>query len=142
MLTSIVRLSGLLVATLLAALLLQWLALPAGADGRADVHAALKEATAQYRVALLTLETSGREETSAEVARFRAALQAVIDRFDTDRSALGDDQDYAGLFMQLDARILGAMIVIDIGSREAARDALAPIGETLSELSARSAPAE
>ena len=44
-------------------------------------------------------------------------------------------------FMQVDARIVGALIVIDIGSREAARDALAPIAETLAALSARSAPA-
>ena len=42
--------------------------------------------------------------------------------------------------MQIDMRIVSALIVIDIGSREAARDALAPIAETLSRLSARSAP--
>jgi len=44
--------------------------------------------------------------------------------------------------MQVDVQIVGAMIVIDIGSREKARDALAPIEPALSELSLRSAPAE
>ena len=127
---------------LLAALLQLWLVLPAGADPRSDLHAAVKQATAQYRIVLKTLETSGREETSAEVARFRETFQAVIECFDADKTVFGSDQDYAGLVMQVDTRILGVMIVIDIGSREAARYALAPIGDTLSELSARSAPAE
>ncbi len=44
------------------------------------------------------------------------------------------------MFMQVDARIVGALIVIDIGSREAARDALAPIADTLSRLRTRSEP--
>jgi aminoglycoside/choline kinase family phosphotransferase len=139
MLSSIVRILRLCGALLAAALILQILMLPAGAGERAEFDAAVAQATAQYRVALKTLETRGREETAAEVARFRAAFQQVIDRFDANRSTFGD-RDYAGLLMQLDARIVGAMIVIDFGSREAARDALAPIGETLSELDA--APAE
>ena len=140
MLTSIVRLLRLCCALLLAALILQWLLLPAGAHEQADFQTALKLATAQYRVALKTLETRGREETAAEVARFRAAFQAVIEHFDENRAALAGDRDYPGMFMQVDASIVGAMIVIDIGSREAARAALAPIEATLTELSA--APAK
>src|SRR5262245_61926556 len=141
MLSSIVHVLRLCGALLAAALLLQILVLPAGADERADFDAVVSQAAAQYRIALKTLETRGREETAAEVARFRAAFQQVIEHFDANRPAFGD-RDYAGLFMQVDARIVGAMIVIDIGSRDAAREALAPIGETLSELNTRPAPAQ
>jgi hypothetical protein len=140
MLASIVRRLRLCVALLIAALILQWLMFPAAADERAELQAAIQQAAAQYRVALQTLETRGREETAAEVARFRMAFQAVIDRFDANRAALGDDQDYAGMLMQVDVSILGVMLVIDFGSREAARGALAPLEQTLAELSARFAP--
>jgi hypothetical protein len=128
-------------AAVLAALLVQWLALPAKADELADFHAAVVQASAQYRAAMSILEASGREETSAAVQRFRQTWQAVIDRFAANPpAAFADDDQYAGMFMLVDTRIVGALIVIDIGSREAARDALAPIAETLSQLRARSAP--
>jgi len=137
MLISISRFLGMSVALLVAALVLQWLVRPAGADERADLDAALKAATAQYQAARNTLENRGREDTAAEVARFRAAFPRVIDLVEANRAAFpGED---SGRFMQVDARIVGAMVVIDIGSREAA---LAPIKQTLSELSLRSAPAE
>ena len=70
MLMSIARFLGMSVALLVAALVLQWLVRPAGA---AERDAALKAATAQYQIARKTLQTSGREKTAAEVARFRAA---------------------------------------------------------------------
>ncbi len=41
------------------------------------------------------------------------------------------------MLMQLDVSIVGVMLVIDFGSREAARDALTPIGASLAELGAR-----
>ena len=73
MLMSISRFLGMSVALLVAALVLQWLVRPAGAAERAELDAPLRAATAQYQVARKTLQTSGREETAAEVARFRAA---------------------------------------------------------------------
>jgi hypothetical protein len=119
-------------AALLVALLAMCGALPAAADELADFQAAVTEATAQYRVAMTTLETRGREETSAAVHRFREVWQTVIDRRGSVRPpAFADDDQFAGMFMQVDARIVGALIVIDIGSRDAARDALAPIAESL-----------
>jgi hypothetical protein len=121
----------------LAAAALLLTASPAGADERADFQAAFKLADAQYQLALKALETSGREETSAEVSRLRDTFQAVIEQFDAHRAALGNDDEYAGMLMQLDARIVGVLLVIDFGSREAARAALTPIGQTLSELAAR-----
>jgi hypothetical protein len=122
---------------LITTLLVQWPISAAGADERAELEAAFKLASAQYQVALKTLETRGREETSAEVGRLRETFQAVIQQFDANRAALGLDQDYAGMLMQLDVSIVGVMLVIDFGSREAARDALTPIGESLAELGAR-----
>ena len=142
MLTSIVHLFRLSLAAFAAALILQWLIGPAVANERGDFDSALRQANAQYQVALETLETRGREETSAEVARFRQAFQAVIARFDANHALLAGDEDYAGLLMQVDASLVGAMIVIDIGSRDAARAALAPIADSLSKLNAGAAAAE
>ena len=122
---------------LVTTLLVQWPISAAGADERAELEAAFKLASAQYQIALKTLETRGREETSAEVGRLRETFQAVIQQFDANRAALDLDQDYAGMLMQLDVSIVGVMLVIDFGSREAARDALTPIGESLAELGAR-----
>ncbi len=124
---------------LITALLVQWPISAAGADERADLEAAFTLASAQYQVARKTLETRGREETSAEVSRLRETFQAVIQQCDANRAALGLDQDYAGMLMQLDGSIVGVMLVIDFGSREAARDALTPIGQSLVELQARAA---
>jgi hypothetical protein len=130
---------ALVAAALAAALILPWSAAAAGADERADLQVAFRLATAQYQVALKTLETRGREETAAEVSRLREAFQAVIQQFNADRIALNADQDYAGALMQLDVGIIGVLLVIDFGSREAAREALIPIGRTLAELAARAA---
>jgi hypothetical protein len=128
---------------LLVALCLQALALPAPgrADELADFHAAVAQASAQYRIAMATLEARGRDETAAAVHQFRQAWQTIIDRFGANPpAAFAEDEQYAGMFLQVDMRLVSALIVIDIGSREAARDALAPIQETLTQLSKRAAP--
>jgi hypothetical protein len=122
---------------LVAALLAQWPIAVAGADERSELAAAFKLASAQYQVALKTLETRSRDETAAEVYRLREAFQAVIQQFDANRTALGLDPDYDGMLMQLDVSMVGVMLVIDFGSREAARDALTPIGQSLADLEAR-----
>jgi hypothetical protein len=124
---------------LITALLAQWPISAAGVDEHADLHAALALAGAQYQVALKTLETRGREETAAEVSRLREAFHAVMEQFDANRSALSLDPDYAAALMRLDVSIVGVLLVIDFGSREAARDALTPIGQSLAELGARAA---
>jgi hypothetical protein len=132
-----VRLFPLRAALVAAALLLPWSPSAAGADERADLQAAFRLATAQYQVALKTLETRGREETAAEVSRLREAFQAVIQQFNANRVAHDGDQDYAGALMQLDVSIIGVLLVIDFGSREAAREALIPVGRSLAELGGR-----
>ena len=142
MLTSIVHLFRLSLAAIAAALILQWLIGPAAANDRGDFDTALRQANAQYQVALQTLETRGREETSAEVARFRQAFRAVVERFDANHALLPGHENYARLLMQVDASSIGAMIIIDLGSRDAARAALAPIADTLSKLNAGAAAVE
>jgi hypothetical protein len=116
-------------------------ATPADAQERDDFHATVERATVQYRIALTTLETRSQAETATEVHRLRGAWQAIGERFAADRpAALANDHELPGLFMQVDVRIVGLLLVIDLGNREAARDALLSIGETLSRLNARAAP--
>lgn len=126
------------VRTTLFALILAAATLPAAADDLKDFVAALEQAQLQYQVALRTLESSGRDQTAAEVRLFRQAWQQVIARLDSNRPAqFAGDESYAATMTQIDASVVGALIVIDIGSRDAARSALAPIGETLAKLRER-----
>ena len=127
--------------TTLLALILATAPLSAGADDLKEFAVALERAELQYRIALRTLESSGRDETAAEVRLFRQTWQDVIARLDSNRPAqFEDDESYAVTMTQIDAALVGVLIVIDIGSREAARAALTPIGETLAKLRERAAP--
>jgi hypothetical protein len=129
------------VRTLLLALILASAPLVASADDLKDFAVAVERAELQYRIALRTLESAGRERTAAEVRLFREALQDAIARLDEQRSPKSESDDsYAGTMLQIDMAIVGALIVIDIGSREAARAALTPIGETLAKLRERATP--
>ena len=122
----------------LLALFLAATALPAGADDLKDFAEAVEHAELQYRIALRTLESSGREQTAAEVRLFRDALQEAVARLDKHPPPKSDgDESYAASMMQIDMAVIGALIVIDIGSREAARAALSPIGERLTQLRER-----
>jgi hypothetical protein len=124
--------------TILLALILAAAPLSAGADDLKDFADAVERAELQYRLALRTLESSGREQTAAEVRLFRDALQDAIARLGEHRPPKSEsDNSYAGTMLQIDMAIVGALIVIDIGSREAARAALAPIGERLAKLRER-----
>jgi len=114
---------------------------PTPADELADFQAAVERAAGEYRLALRTLETRGQDETAAAVHRLRAAWQAIGERFGANRpAAFADDENFAGMFMQIDVGLVGVLLIIDLGNRDGARAALAPIGETLARLAARSAP--
>ena len=129
------------VRTILLALILAAAPLVAGADDLKDFADAVERAELQYRIALRTLESAGRDETAAEVRLFREALQDAIARLDEHRPPKSESDDsYAGTMLQIDMAIVGALIVIDIGSREAARAALTPIGERLAKLRERVEP--
>ena len=143
MLASIVRFcrrrSPVLLAAALAQAILLWA--PAQADELADFHAAVEQALDQYHFVLATLEISSQDRTAAEVSRLRQTWQTIADRFGPQRpAAFADDDDYGGMFMQIDVRLVGVLLVIDLGHRDAARSALAPVEETLTRLAARSAP--
>jgi hypothetical protein len=112
-------------------------------DELADFHAAVEQATADYRAARATLETSSQAETAAAVNRFRQAWQSLNDRFGGHRpAAFADDEEFVTTFMLVDTRLIGVLLTIDMGNRDAARDGLAPIEQTLAQLRARSMPAE
>jgi hypothetical protein len=108
---------------------------PGGAVDGMEFRAALAAATVQYRVAMNTLERSGQAETATEVRHFRKAWQAVIDRAEAKRpAAYATTEEYYGMLMQVDTSIVGALLVIDLGKRDAARKSLAPIEEILSRM--------
>jgi hypothetical protein len=114
---------------------------PARSAELADFHAAVERAAEEYRSTMITLETQGQQETSAAVLRFRRAWQAINEQFGKDRpAAFADDEEYGAMFMLVDAQLVGALLIIDMGNRNAARKALAPIEATLSQLSERSLP--
>lgn len=119
------------------------LPVPGRADQLADFHAAVKEASEQYRIAMDMMETRGQAETADAVHRFRASWHAISERFGKDRPApFKGDEQYGTMFMLVDARVIGVLLAIDLGNRDAARSGFAPIRETLVDLSTRSAPAQ
>jgi hypothetical protein len=124
-------------AAILFALVLPHLA--AASDEQAAFAESIAQASAQYRVAMRTLEKDGREQTAAEVRLFRELWGEFIDRFGKSSSFAADDK-FAATLLDVDVRLVGALIVIDIGSRDAAREALKPIGDTLSRLQRPTAP--
>jgi hypothetical protein len=128
----IVRLFRLFFAVLLAGLMLQ----PAGADERDDFQAALEDASARCRTALQILETESQQNTAAAVHRFRQSWQRVMDRHGAIRTDTRTED--AALFLDVDMRIIGVILVIDLGNRDAARSALEAIDNKLTEFGARS----
>ena len=126
---------------LLAAFFVYALSFSVRSDELSEFHAAVAQTADQYRIAMETLETRGQAETSAAVHRLRESWQAISERFGKNRpAAFADDEEYAGMFMQIDMRLIGVLLVIDMGNRDAARAGLLPVQETLARLSAQSAP--
>jgi len=123
---------------MLAALFVYALSFSVRGDEIGEFHAAVERATAQYHLVMQTLETSGQAETAAAVHRFREAWQAIF--ASKDRPPLPDGEQYSTMMMLVDTRLVGVLLVIDLGNRDAAREGLAPIQDALAELSSRSAP--
>jgi ERCC4-type nuclease len=123
--------------------------LAAAADGAAaqpvapeTFAGALEQTSAEYQTALRTLETQGRDETAAAVHRLRRSFQELAERFATDRPPhLADDAEWPLEFMQIDVGLVGTLLVIEIGSQDAARRSLAPLADTLARLRAPELPA-
>jgi hypothetical protein len=110
-------------------------------DGKATgFETALAHANWQYRIALRTLETRGQKETAAQVQLLREAWHDVIQRFEKNHPApLHDDTDTA-LLTDVDTRLIGVLLVIDLGNRDAARAALIQIGDILARWQKRVVP--
>ncbi len=93
------------------------------------------ETAAEYQAALRTLEAQGREETAAAVGRLRKSFQQLAERFVAERPPhLAEDPQWPAEFMQIDVRLVGTLLVIEMGSRDAARQSLAPLADTLARL--------
>jgi hypothetical protein len=124
--------------TVLMALAVALTAAPATADDAGDFAAAIERVAAQYHFTLQALETSGREQTAVEVRLLRQEWQSLVERYAAShRSEFADGEPLATTFTVIDTSLVGALIVNDIGSRDAARTALKPIGETLARLRER-----
>src|SRR5882757_3762538 len=115
----------------LATLFVFALSLSVRSDELADFHAAVEQAAAEHRLAMDTLETSGQRETAAAVQRLRQTWQAINERFTGEHrpAPFADDEQYPTMFMQVDVRLVGVLLTIDMGNRDAARSGLAPIRE-------------
>jgi hypothetical protein len=111
---------------------------PANADDLGDFAAAVERASAQFYFTMQALESSGREQTAVEVRLLRQEWQDLIERYVNAQPAeLADGEDLAATFTVIDTSLVSALIVIDIGSREATREALKPVGATLAKLRKR-----
>jgi hypothetical protein len=96
---------------------------------------AWQETSTEYQATLRTLETQGRDETAAAVHRLRQSFQQLAERFVVDRPPhLAVDPEWPAEFMQIDVRLVGALLVIEMGSRDGARRSLAPLADTLAKL--------
>jgi hypothetical protein len=114
---------------------------PAPADALADFQATVTAAEAQLRIAMTTLATRGQAETAREVQRLRQAWQELAAGFNTIRIADdAADQELAAGFVHGDVRLVGVLLVIELGNREAAQDGLAPMVDMLRALRARVTP--
>jgi hypothetical protein len=133
-----IRMRAMLLATLLAAAAGAAAAQPVAPETFAG---AWQETSAEYQATLRTLETQGRDETAAAVHRLRQSFQQLADRFASDRPPhLADDPEWPAEFMQIDVRLVGALLVIEMGSQDAARRSLAPLADTLARLRAPGPP--
>ena len=118
--------------------------LAAAAGGAAAQHGApatfagaWQATSTEYQAALRTLETQGRDETAAAVHRLRQSFQQLAERFAAEPPPhLAGDAEWPAEFMQIDVRLVGALLVIEMGSRDAARQSLAPLADTLARLRA------
>jgi hypothetical protein len=118
------------------------LAAPARGDTLTDFRTALAEASARYDDVAAAIATGTQEEAKAAVHQLRGAWQDINVRFTGNRPApFVGDENYGTMFMQVETRLVGVLLVIDMGNRDAARAGIAPVEEMLTQLKTRSEPA-
>ena len=106
-------------AMLLAALLMAGADTAAAQAGASATFAgAWEETSAEYQAALRTLETRSQEETAAAVHRLRQSFQQMAERFAANRPPhLTGDPEWPAEFIQIDLRLVGALLVTPRGGR-------------------------
>lgn len=99
---------------------------------KSELQAALERAIAQYRIALDAVENGSQQAAAVEVHRFREIWHHATERYRAQHPAqaerLGADM------VDVDLRIVGVLLIIDMGRREAARTSLISIEDTLEKL--------
>jgi len=107
----------------------------ARADDLADFNAAVESVSAHNRVAIGYLRTGNADLASLEIDRLRDSWSRFSERFSGKRPAAFDGNSlYGKLFTAVNARLVGADIMLKTGRLDAARDALNSVRGDLYEL--------
>jgi hypothetical protein len=97
----------------------------ARADDLSDFNVAVESASAHNRVAIGYLRTGNVDLASLELDRLRDAWHKLTEHFSGKRpSAFADNTLYSKLFTSVNARLVGADIMLKAGRPDAARNAL------------------
>jgi len=105
------------------------------ADDLADFNAAVESVSAHNRVAIGYLRTGNADLASLEIDRLRDSWSRFSERFSGKRPAAFDGNSlYGKLFTAVNARLVGADIMLKTGRLDAARDALNSVRGDLYEL--------
>jgi hypothetical protein len=125
-----------------AAILCLWLAATTVAAGDLDdFNATLARAETHYRLALDYLRTDDAEDAAQEIGRMREAWSEIVDRFGSKPpAARADNSAYATTLTDVATRLVTATIMIDLGRRDVAREALIPIDAELSRIRPAASP--
>ena len=108
---------------------------PAMADDLADFNAAVERAAAHNRVALGYLRTQSTELAAVELDRMKDAWGALTGRFGMNPpAALKDNRLYTETLVDVPTRIVTAIIMLDMGRNDIARNSLQAIRLSLSNL--------
>ena len=107
----------------------------ARADDLADFNAAVEAASAHNRVAIGYLRTGNEDLASLEIDRLRDAWIRLTERFSGSQPAVfAGNPLYGRLFTVVNARLVGADLMLKTGRLDAARSALDAIRGDLYEL--------
>ncbi|HWM48893.1 MAG TPA: hypothetical protein VNR11_18480 [Xanthobacteraceae bacterium] len=121
--------------TLLGAMALALPPRPALADDLAAFNAAVERAAAHNRVALGYLRTDSIDLAVIELERMQAAWGELVTRFGkTPPDALRDNPLFVETMVDVPTKIVGTMLVMEMGRTDLARAALQEIRETLSRM--------
>jgi hypothetical protein len=113
-------------------LLLAFASLPARADDLADFNRAVEAAMSHHRVAAGYLRTENIDLAVLEIDGLREAWAkvAALPR----PAAFRDQQKYTATMLDVAARLLGTTLVLNLGRTDVARESLAAVRQSLSQL--------